>query len=260
LSLKLSRAPCRHLSSHTFISTTTHPLLRLPTPLLPPLPLPPSTPIPPPSIPLIPPPLLPHPPLHPLPPIIQPLPILPTQLPPHPTLPPRPHRPIQLHHPLLPRQHLLPLTLKPRPFRPRLDLPLKLHQILTLPHLHLRPRQQLLLFLLFQNILHLLLQPLNPPSPLIRQPRLHNSRNDLRALRFSALDSLLDDFTVGLGGDGAGAAVAAGAGSTANPMEVNFVGLGRFVIYYCGYVGDVETAGGEVGGEEVGGGGGAEGG
>jgi len=63
---------------------------------------------------------------------------------------------------------------------------------------------------------------------------------------------LLDDPAVGLGGDGAGASGVAGAGGAADAVEVDFVGLGRFVVYDCGYGGDVEAAGGEVGGEEVG--------
>jgi hypothetical protein len=35
-------------------------------------------------------------------------------------------------------------------------------------------------------------------------------------------------------------------------MEVDFVGLGSFVVEDCGYVFYIETTGGEIGGEEEG--------
>ena len=71
---------------------------------------------------------------------------------------------------------------------------------------------------------------------------------------------MFDDATVRFSSYGAGAAGATGTGGAANAVEVDFVGLWGFVIDYCGDVGDVEAAGGEVGGEKVGAGASAEGG
>lgn len=62
----------------------------------------------------------------------------------------------------------------------------------------------------------------------------------------------LDDFAVRLGGEGACAAGAAGSGGAADAVEVDGVGLGGFVVEDDVDVGDVEAAGGEVCGEEVG--------
>lgn len=77
---------------------------------------------------------------------------------------------------------------------------------------------------------------------------------------FSGFDGLFNYFAVWFSGDCASAAGAPGTSGTAYAVEVNFVGLGGFVVYDCGDGGDVEAAGGEVGGEEVGGLGGTEGG
>ena len=77
---------------------------------------------------------------------------------------------------------------------------------------------------------------------------------------FPGFDSLLYDLSVGFSSDCASAAGAAGSSGTAYAVEVDFVGLGGFVVYDCGDGGNVEAAGGEVGGEEVGRMGGTEGG
>lgn len=69
---------------------------------------------------------------------------------------------------------------------------------------------------------------------------------------FARFDGLLDDLAVWFGGYGAGAPRAAGSSGAADAVDVDFVGLGGLVVYDCGYGGDVEAAGGEVGGEEVG--------
>jgi len=71
-------------------------------------------------------------------------------------------------------------------------------------------------------------------------------------LGFSGFDGLFDDLAVWLGGYGARAPCTAGSSGAADAVEVDFVGLGGLVVYDCGYSGDVEAAGGEVGGEEVG--------
>ena len=75
---------------------------------------------------------------------------------------------------------------------------------------------------------------------------------------FTSFDGLLDNVAVRFGCYGAGAAGEAGAGGTADAVEVDFVGLGSFIVDDGGDFGDVEAAGGEVGGEQVGGGGGGE--
>ena len=76
---------------------------------------------------------------------------------------------------------------------------------------------------------------------------------------FTGFDGLLYYFPVRFCSNGASAAGAAGTSGTAYAVEVNLVGLGGFVVYDCGDGGDVEAAGGEVGGEEVGCLGGTEG-
>lgn len=77
---------------------------------------------------------------------------------------------------------------------------------------------------------------------------------------FPGFDSLLYYLPVWFSSDCASAAGAAGTSGTAYAVEVDFVGLGGFVVYDCGDSGNVEAAGGEVGGEEVGSLGGSEGG
>ena len=76
---------------------------------------------------------------------------------------------------------------------------------------------------------------------------------------FSGFDGLLYYFPVRFCSNCAGAAGAAGTSGTAYAVEVDFVGLGGFVVYDCGDGGNVEAAGGKVGGEEVGGLGGTKG-
>lgn len=206
----------------------------------------------------LPPPLLPNLPLPPLPPIIQPLLILTTQ-PPH-LPPPLPlHPPIQLHHPTNLRHPLLPLTLKPRALGPTRNFLFIHHEILPLPYLHLRLPQHLLLLFLTQHILHLNRHLFQPLRPRVRHRGIDNPAGDGGTLRPGGSDGRFDDFAVGLGGDGAGAAGAAGARGAADAVEVDFVRLRRFVVDDCFDAFDVETAGGEVGGEEEGGGAGAEG-
>lgn len=85
------------------------------------------------------------------------------------------------------------------------------------------------------------------------------SGDDFGALGFAGFDDGFDDFAVGLRGDGAGSAGAAGAGGSADAVEVYFVGLGGFVVDDGGDVLDVETARGDIGGEEEGNGGRAKG-
>lgn len=77
---------------------------------------------------------------------------------------------------------------------------------------------------------------------------------------FAGSDGLFDDLTVWFGGYGARAACTTGTGGAADAVEVDLVGLRSFVVYDGCDVGNVEAAGGEVGGEEVGAGAGAEGG
>lgn len=74
----------------------------------------------------------------------------------------------------------------------------------------------------------------------------------LGALGSRGFDGRFDDFAVRLGRDGAGVAGATRARGTPDAVQVDFVGLRGFVVEDCGDVFDVETARGEVGGEEVG--------
>lgn len=72
-------------------------------------------------------------------------------------------------------------------------------------------------------------------------------------MRASAFDSSFDDFAVRFGGERASAALTTGSGCAADSVQIDFVGLGGFVVDYGVDTLDVETAGGEVGGEEEGG-------
>ena len=77
---------------------------------------------------------------------------------------------------------------------------------------------------------------------------------------FAGFDGLFDYFAVWFSGNCAGATGTASTSGTPYAVQVDFVGLGGFVVYDCGDGGDVEAAGGEVGGEEMGSLGGSEGG
>ena len=74
----------------------------------------------------------------------------------------------------------------------------------------------------------------------------------LGALSSRRFDGRFDNFAVRLGRDGAGVAGATRARGTPDAVQVDFVRLRGFVVEDCGDVFDVETARGEVGGEEVG--------
>lgn len=100
---------------------------------------------------------------------------------------------------------------------------------------------------------------LEPRRPRVRHRRLDHAAADLGALGARGFDRRFDDFAVGLGGDGAGAAGAARAGGAADAVEVDSMRLRRFVVDHRFNAFDVEAAGGDVGGEEEGGGAGAEG-
>ena len=76
---------------------------------------------------------------------------------------------------------------------------------------------------------------------------------------FTGFDGLLYYLSVRFRNNCASAAGAAGTSGTTYAVEVDFVGLGSFVVYDCGDGGDVEAAGGEVGGKEMGSLGGTEG-
>jgi hypothetical protein len=65
-------------------------------------------------------------------------------------------------------------------------------------------------------------------------------------LRACRSDGCLDDFAVGLSGEGACAAGAAGPGGAADAVQVDGVGLGGFVVEDDVDVRDIEAAGGEV--------------
>lgn len=80
--------------------------------------------------------------------------------------------------------------------------------------------------------------------------RFEDARGDGAALGFGGFDDGFDDFAVFFAGESACAAGAARTGGTTNSVEVDVVGLGRFVVNYCGDVFDVKTAGGEICGEE----------
>ena len=79
-----------------------------------------------------------------------------------------------------------------------------------------------------------------------------NPTDDLCALCFPTLDGRFDDFAVRFRSNGTGASGTSCAGSTADAVEVDFVGLGRFVVDDCFDAFDVKAAGGNVRGEEVG--------
>lgn len=66
---------------------------------------------------------------------------------------------------------------------------------------------------------------------------------------FTGFYGLLYYLPVRLRSNCASAAGASGTSGTAYAVEVDFVGLGGFVIYDCGDGGNVEATGGEVSGE-----------
>lgn len=134
-----------------------------------------------------------------------------------------------------------------------------IHHIFGFADLHFGAGEEFLFFFFFEDRFHFFGQGVDFRSPLVCQFWGYDPRYDLGALRFAGFDGLLDDLAVWLGGYGARAAEATGAGGAADAVEVNIVGLGGLVVYDCDYGGDVEAAGGEVGGEEVGACGGAEG-
>jgi len=205
-------------------------------------------------------PLLPHPPLHPLPSVIHPLLFLPTQLPRFPfLLPPISRSSIQFNPACLLCGALVFLGLEPGTFGTGEDFFLVVDDVFALLELHLGRGKLFFFFFVFENFFDFIGHGFDFLRPGVCFYDVNDSRYDFCALSFACFDGGFDDFSVGLRSNGAGSTGTASASGSTDAVQVYFMGLGGFVVDDCGNVLDVETAGGDICGEEKGNGGGAKG-
>lgn len=127
-----------------------------------------------------------------------------------------------------------------------------IHQVFAFADLHFGTREELFFFFFSEDSVDFIVQGFDFRGPRICVSGLYDARNDFCTLRLRTSYSLFYNFTVWFGGDGARAAKASGSGGTTDAVQVDFVGLGGFVVEDGEGGGDVEAAGGEVCGEEVG--------
>ena len=105
-------------------------------------------------------------------------------------------------------------------------------EILTFLERHICLTQKLLFLFIFQDSLNFSVHSRDVGRPFVCYSRFNDPRCDLCSLGFCCFDSLLDDFSVGLGSDGAGSSQAASTSSSPNTMKVNLMRLWRFEVYY----------------------------
>lgn len=171
---------------------------------------------------------------------------------------------VQLPCTSLSRLLLIPFACEPCPSGPGCDLVAEPDQVFPSPNVPLRFPQGALLFLHAEDSVDFVGQGDDPSVASVHRVRVQNPTDHLggplfRPLSFSRPHDFSHDLAIRFGHQGAGASREPGAGGAADAVQIDGMRLGRLIIEHGRDGADVETAGGEVRGEKVGGVGGPEG-